>query len=94
VKAVKDKVDAIGRLSLSPRPGLLRSRSSPFRAAARLVTGASRLSGMGAPTGTAIDQLADLRAFAEPLFAKMKDIVERRPRTEPAAGRWGVPYIK
>jgi hypothetical protein len=65
--------------------------------AAELVTGSGGRggAGMGAPTRTMIDQLADLRAFAEPLFAKMKDIAEKDiPELNKALAAKGVPYIK
>jgi hypothetical protein len=50
---------------------------------------------MGAPTQTMIDQLADLKAFAEPLFAKMKDIAEKDiPELNKLLAAKGVPYIR
>jgi hypothetical protein len=101
VKAVKDKVEAIKAVfSLSPpdqgfyrKPLFVAFRGGT---AAELVTGATRgASGMGAPTRTAVDQLADLKAFAEPLFAKMKDIVEKDvPELNRLLAAKGVPYIK
>jgi hypothetical protein len=51
--------------------------------------------GMGAPTQTAVGQLADLKAFAEPLFQKMKEIVEKDvPELNKLLAAKGVPYIK
>ena len=50
---------------------------------------------MGAPTQTAVDQLADLKAFAEPLFQKMKDVAEKDvPELNKLLAAKGVPYIK
>jgi hypothetical protein len=50
---------------------------------------------MGAPTQTAIDQLNDFKAFAEPLFQKMKDIAEKDiPELNKLLAEKGVPYIK
>jgi hypothetical protein len=66
--------------------------------AAELVTsggGGRGGAGMGAPTQTALDVLADLKAFAEPLFAKMKDILEKDvPELNKMLAAKGVPYIK
>jgi hypothetical protein len=104
VKAVKDKVDAIKAVfSLSPadqgfyrKPLFVAFRGGT---AAELVTGGGGggrgAGGMGAPTRTAIVQLADLKAFAEPLFQKMKDIAEKDvPELNKALAAKGVPYIK
>jgi len=103
VKAVKDKVDAIKAVfSLSPpdqgmyrKPLLVAFRGGT---AAELVTsggGGRGGAGMGAPTQTALDVLADLKAFAEPLFAKMKDILEKDvPELNKAMAAKSVPYIK
>jgi hypothetical protein len=103
VKAVKDKVDAIKAVfSLSPpdqgmyrKPLLVAFRGGT---AAELVTsggGGRGGAGMGAPTQTALDVLADLKAFAVPLFAKMKDILEKDvPELNKALAAKGVPYIK
>jgi photosystem II stability/assembly factor-like uncharacterized protein len=101
VKTVKDKVDAIKAVfSLSPpdqgfyrKPLFVAFRGGT---AAELVTGAARgAAGMGAPTQTAADQLADLKAFAEPLFAKMKEIVDMDvPELNKLLAAKGVPYIK
>jgi hypothetical protein len=104
VKAVKDKVDGIKAVfSLSPpdqgfyrKPLFVAFRGGT---AAELVTGGGGGgrggAGMGAPTKTAVDQLADLKAFAEPLFAKMKDIMEKDvPELNKALAAKGVPYIK
>ncbi len=101
VRAVKDKVDAIKAVfSLSPpdqgfyrKPLMVAFRGGT---AAELVTGASRGFGsMGAPTQTAVDQLNDLKAFAEPLFQKMKDITEKDiPELNKLLAEKGVPYIK
>lgn len=69
---------------------------APFDAAAELVQGiAGSFSGMGAPTRTAIDQLNDLKAFAEPLLAKMKAIQENDvPALNKALAEAGIPYIR
>jgi photosystem II stability/assembly factor-like uncharacterized protein len=101
VKDVKDKVAAVKDVFyMSPadqgfyrKPLFVAFRGGT---AAELVTGASRgSSGMGAPTQTAIDQLADLKAFAEPLFQKMKDIAEKDiPELNKLLAAKGVPYIK
>jgi photosystem II stability/assembly factor-like uncharacterized protein len=101
VKAVKDKVDAIKAVFAVSPPDQGFYRKPLFVAfrggtAAELVTGAGRGSaGMGAPTQTMIDQLADLKAFAEPLFAKMTDIAEKDiPELNKLLAAKGVPYIK
>jgi len=101
VKEVKDKVEAIKAVFYlsPPEQGFYRKPLFvAFRGgtAAELVTGASRgSSGVGPPTRTAVDQLADLKAFAEPLFAKMKDIVEKDvPDLNKRLAAKGVPYIK
>ena len=102
VKAVKDKVDGIKAVfAVSPpdqgfyrKPLLVAFRGGT---AAELVTGAGGrgAGGMGAPTQTMIDQLADLKAFAEPLFARMKDIAEKDiPELNKLLAAKGVPYIK
>jgi photosystem II stability/assembly factor-like uncharacterized protein len=101
VRAVKDKVAAIKAVFyLSPadqgfyrKPLFVAFRGGT---AAELVTGAGRgAAGMGAPTRTMIDQLADLKAFAEPLFTSMKDIVEKDvPELNTRLAAKGVPYIK
>jgi photosystem II stability/assembly factor-like uncharacterized protein len=101
VRAVKEKVDAIKAVFAMSPPDQGFYRKPLFVAfrggtAAELVTGAGRGSGgTGAPTRTMLDQLADLKAFAEPLFAKMKDIVEKDiPELNKALAAQGVPYIK
>jgi photosystem II stability/assembly factor-like uncharacterized protein len=101
VKAVKDKVEAIKSVFYLSPPDQGFYRKPLFVAfrggtAAELVTGASRgASGMGAPTGTAVDQFNDLKAFAEPLFQKMKDISEKDiPELNKLLAAKGVPYIK
>jgi len=103
VKAVKDKVDAIKAVfALSPpdqgfyrKPLLVAFRGGT---AAELVTsggGGRGGAGMGAPTQTAVGQLADLKAFAEPLFAKMKEIMDKDvPELNTLLAAKGVPYIK
>ncbi len=103
VKAVKEKVDAIKAVfSLSPpdqgfyrKPLFVAFRGGT---AAELVTGGGGGrggAGMGAPTQTALDQLADLKAFAEPLFARMKEITEKDvPELNKLLAAKGVPYIK
>jgi photosystem II stability/assembly factor-like uncharacterized protein len=101
VKAVKDKIDAIKAVfSVSPpdqgfyrKPLFVAFRGGT---AAELVMGGSRgAGGMGAPTRTALAQLADLKAFAEPLFAKMRDITEKDiPELNKQLAAKGVPYIK
>jgi photosystem II stability/assembly factor-like uncharacterized protein len=102
VKAVKEKVEAIKAVfSMSPpdqgfyrKPLFVAFRGGT---AAELVTGGGGRggAGMGAPTKTQVDQLADLKAFAEPLFAKMKDILEKDiPELNTALAAKGVPYIK
>ena len=103
VKAVKEKVDAIKAVfSLSPpdqgfyrKPLLVAFRGGT---AAELVTGGGGGrggAGMGAPTQTAVNQLADFKAFAEPLFQKMKEIVEKDvPELNKLLAAKGVPYIK
>jgi len=102
VNAVKDKVASIKAVfALSPpdqgfyrKPLLVAFRGGT---AAELVTGAGGRggAGMGAPTKTQLDQLADLKAFAEPLFARMKDILEKDvPELNKALAAKGVPYIK
>ncbi len=103
VKAVKDKVDAIKEVYFVSPPNQGFYRKPLFVAfrggtAAELVQGAGGGRGgasMGAPTQTALDQLADLKAFAEPLFAKMKEILEKDiPALNKALAASGVPYIK
>ena len=101
VKAVKEKVEAIKAVFYMspPAQGMYRKPLLvAFRGgtAAELVAGAGRgAGGMGAPTRTMLDQLADLKAFAEPLFAKMKDIAEKNvPELNKALAAKGVPYIK
>jgi len=101
VQAVRAKVDAIKSVfALSPpdqgfyrKPLFVAYRGGT---AAELVTGASRgAAGMGAPTRTAVDQLADLKAFTEPLIQKMKDIAEKDiPELNKLLAAKGVPYIK
>ena len=101
VRAVKDKVAALKAVfSTSPadqgfyrKPLFVAFRGGT---AAELVTGAGRgAAGMGAPTRTAVDQLADLMAFAEPLFQKMKDVAEKDvPELNKLLAAKGVPYIK
>jgi photosystem II stability/assembly factor-like uncharacterized protein len=101
VKAVKDKVDAIKAVFyLSPpeqsmyrKPLMVAFRGGT---AAELITGGRRGFGSsGAPTQTAIDQYNDLKAFAEPLFQKMKDITEKDiPELNKLLAEKGVPYIK
>ncbi len=102
VRAVKEKVDAIKAVFYlsPPEQGFYRKPLFvAFRGgtAAELVTGGGGrgAGGMGAPTQTALDQLADLKAFAEPLFAKMKEIAEKDvPELNKALAAKGVPYIK
>ena len=101
VQEVRDKVEAIKAVFFMSPPEQGFYRKPLFVAfrggtAAELVTGAGRgSSGMGGPTQTAIDQLADLKAFAEPLFAKMKEIVEKDvPELNTLLAAKGVPYIK
>jgi photosystem II stability/assembly factor-like uncharacterized protein len=102
VQAVKDKVNAIKAVfALSPpdqgfyrKPLFVAFRGGT---AAEMVTGAGGRggAGLGAPTKTQLDQLADLKAFAEPLLAKMKDILEKDvPELNKALAAKGVPYIK
>jgi photosystem II stability/assembly factor-like uncharacterized protein len=101
VREVKDKVAALKSVfSLSPadqgfyrKPLFVAFRGGT---AAELVTGAGRgAAGMGAPTQTMIDQLADLKAFAEPLFRQMKDVVEKDvPELNKRLAAKGVSYIK
>jgi hypothetical protein len=101
VKAVKDKVEAIKAVFYvsPPDQGFYRKPLMvAFRGgtAAELVTGGSRGFGsMGAPTQTVIDQFNDFKAFAEPLFQKMKDITEKDvPELNKLLAEKGVPYIK
>lgn len=101
VKAVKDKVDAIRAVFYLSTPEQTMYRKPlmvAFRGgtAAELVTGGRRgFGGTGAPTQTALDQLKDLQAFAEPLFQKMKDISEKDvPELNKLLAASGVPYIK
>jgi hypothetical protein len=50
---------------------------------------------MGAPTRTMVDQLADLKAFTEPLIRKMAEVAEKDvPELNKALAAKGVPYIK
>jgi len=103
VKAVKEKVDAIKAVFFLSPPDQGFYRKPLFVAfrggtAAELVLGGGGgrgAGGMGAPTQTMLDQLADLKAFAEPLFAKMKDIAEKDvPELNKLLAAKGVPYIK
>jgi hypothetical protein len=101
VKAVKDKVEAIKAVFYvsPPDQGFYRKPLMvAFRGgtAAELVTGGRRGSGSsGAPTQTAVDQLNDFKAFAEPLIQKMKDITEKDvPELNKLLAEKGVPYIK
>jgi photosystem II stability/assembly factor-like uncharacterized protein len=101
VKAVKDKVEAIKAVFYvsPPDQGFYRKPLMvAFRGgtAAELVTGGSRGFGsMDAPTQTVIDQFNDFKAFAEPLFQKMKDITEKDvPELNKLLAEKGVPYIK
>ena len=103
VKAVKEKVEAIKAVfALSPpeqsmyrKPLMVAFRGGT---AAELVTGGGGGrggAGMGAPTKTAVGQLAGLKAFAEPLFAKMKEIVDKDiPELNNLLAAKGVPYIR
>lgn len=101
VKEIKGRIDAIKAVFfLSPpdqgmyrKPILVAFRGGT---AAELVQSiAGSFSGMGAPTRTAIDQLNDLRAFVEPLLAKMKILQETDiPALNKALAAAGVPYIK
>jgi photosystem II stability/assembly factor-like uncharacterized protein len=101
LEAVKAKVEAIGSVYFTSPPEQSGYRKPLFDAyrggtAAELVTGIARsFSGMGAPTGTAIDQLKDLEAFLEPLLAKMKDIADKDvPELNKLFAEKGIPYIK
>ena len=101
VKAVKEKVDAIKAVFYVSPPDQGFYRKPLFVAyrggtAAELVTGGRRSFGSaGAPTQTAIDQYNDHKAFAEPLFQKMKDITEKDiPELNKLLAEKGVPYIK
>jgi hypothetical protein len=102
VKAVKDKVDGIKAVFAVSPPDQGFYRKPLFVAfrggtAAELVTGAGGrgAGGMGAPTKTMVDQLADLKAFAEPLLARMKDIAEKDiPELNKLLAAKGVPYVK
>ena len=101
VRAVRDKVAAVkGEFFLSPadqgfyrKPLFVAFRGGT---AAELVTGAGRgAAGMGAPTRTMVDQLADLKAFTEPLIRKMAEVAEKDvPELNKALAAKGVPYIK
>jgi photosystem II stability/assembly factor-like uncharacterized protein len=101
VKEIKGKIEALKSVFfLSPpdqgmyrKPILVAFRGGT---AAELVQGiAGSFSGMGAPTRTAIDQLNDLKAFAEPLLAKMKAIQENDvPALNKALAEAGIPYIR
>jgi len=101
VKAVKNKIDAIKAVYFVSPPGQTGYRKPilvAFRGgtAAELVTGiTSGFGGMGAPTQTAIDQLNDLRAFLEPLLAKMKEIADKDvPALNKLLAEKGIPYIR
>jgi photosystem II stability/assembly factor-like uncharacterized protein len=101
LKAVKAKVEAITSVYFTTPPersGYRRPLFDAYRGgtAAELVTGISRsFSGMGAPTQTAIDQLHDLKAFLEPLLAKMKDITDTDiPELNKLFAEKRIPYIK
>jgi photosystem II stability/assembly factor-like uncharacterized protein len=101
VKAVQAKIEAIKEVFAASPPDQGFYRKPLFVAfrggtSAELVTGAGRgAGGTGAPTQTMLDQLADLKAFAEPLFAQMKDIVEKDiPELNKLLAAKGVPYIK
>jgi photosystem II stability/assembly factor-like uncharacterized protein len=101
VKAVKDKIDAIKAVYYVSPPGQTGYRKPilvAFRGgtAAELVQGiTSGFGGMAAPTQTAIDELNDLRAFLEPLLAKMKEITDKDiPALNKLLAEKGIPYIR
>jgi len=101
VLAVKEKINAIKAVFFVSPPDQGFYRKPLFTAfrggtAAELVTGGGRSAGgLGAPTQTAVDQLAGLKAFAEPLFAKMKEITDKDiPELNKLLAAKGVPYIK
>jgi hypothetical protein len=101
VKAVKNKIDAIKAVYFVSPPGQTMYRKPilvAFRGgtAAELVMGiSSGFGGMGVPTQTAIDQLNNLRAFLEPLLAKMKEITDKDvPALNKLLAEKGIPYIR
>jgi len=101
VKSVKDKIEAIKAVYFVSPPGQAGYRKPilvAFRGgtAAELVQGiTSGFGGMGAPTQTAINQLNDLRAFLEPLLAKMKEVTDKDvPALNKLLAEKGIPYLR
>ena len=101
VKSVKGKIDALKAVYFVSPPGQTGYRKPilvAFRGgtAAELVQGiTSGFGGMGAPTQTAVNQLNDLKAFLDPLLAKMKDITDKDvPALNKLLAEKGIPYLK
>ncbi len=101
VKALKDKLEGLKAVyALSPPEQSMYRKplKTAFRGgtAAELVVGILQsFGGMGAPTQTAIDQLNDLRAFLDPLLARMKEINDREvPELNRLLADRRIPYIK
>lgn len=101
IKEVKGKIDAIKAVYFNSPPdqaGYRKPILVAFRGgtAAELVSGiTSGFNGMGAPTQTSIDQMDDLRAFVEPLIAKLKEIQEKDvAELNRLLAANGVPYIR
>lgn len=101
VKEIKGKIDAVKAVYFISPAGFTGYRKPilvAFRGgtAAELVLSiAGSFSGMGAPTQTAIGQLNDLRAFVEPLLAKMKEVQDQDvPALNKALAAAGIAYIR
>jgi len=101
VKDIKGKIDAIKAVYYMSPPGATGYRKPilvAFRGGtpAEMVTGiTSGFGGMGRPSQTSIDLMNNLKAFLDPLLARMKEITDKDiPELNKILAGNGISYIR